>query len=106
MNTEETRIALDKITAADFQSIINQQFVFEISPEVSMEAELIEVLVLSNYSPLERSPFSITFRTQQRNEYYPQGIFTIHHPVLKSLAIFLSPKGFDGIGMRYEAIFS
>ena len=97
---------LDKITAADFMPLVNQPFYFKISPEVSLEAELIEVVVLTTYSPLERTPFSLTFRTQQRDEYYQQGIFCIEHTELKSLEIFLSPKGFDGTGMRYEAIFS
>ncbi len=106
MSTEETQMELDKISAADFQPLINQQFIFEISEEVSLEAELVEVLVLNNYSPLERTPFSITFRTQQKKEYYQQGIFKIGHPELKGLEIFLSPKGFDGVGMKYEAVFS
>lgn len=97
---------LDKISAADFQPLINQQFVFKISSEVSLEAELIEVLVLRGDSSIEREPFLLTFRTEQQQEYYQQGIFRVEHDVLHGLEFFLSPKGFDGIGMRYEAVFS
>lgn len=97
---------LDKISASDFQPFLNQPFTFIISSEISLEAELIEVLVLTTHSPLERKPFSLTFRTRQRDEYYQQGIFNVEHAELKGLEFFLSPKGFDGTGMRYEAVFS
>jgi hypothetical protein len=94
------------LTLNDFDTLINTVFTFRISDEISLDAELIEVTKLNNYSPLERNPFSIVFRTEQKNEYYQQGIFTILHPEKGDLQLFLSPLGFDNIGMKYEAVFS
>ena len=97
---------LDKISAMDFQPLLNQKFNFNISAEVSLESELIEVTEFNGYSPLERTPFSLVFRTQQKKEYYNQGIFSIEHPTHGVMDLFLSPKGFDDVGMKYEAVFS
>ena len=94
------------LTLNDFDTLINTVFTFRISDEILLNAELIEVTKLNNYSPLERNPFSIVFRTEQKNEYYQQGIFTILHPEKGDLQLFLSPLGFDDIGMKYEAVFS
>lgn len=94
------------LTSNDFDTLINTVFTIRFSDEVQLDAELIEVTKLNNYSPLERSPFSIVFRTDQKNEYYQQGIFTIVHPEKGDLQLFLTPLGFDDVGMKYEAVFS
>jgi len=94
------------LTLDDFNTFLNKVFKIKISDEIQLDAELIELTKLNNYSPLERNPFSITFRTEQKNEYYEQGIFTIVHPQKGNLELFLSPLGFDNVGMKYEAIFS
>ena len=97
---------LDKISANDFKPLLNQKLNIKISADISLETELVEIIELNGYSPLERSPFSITFRTQQKNEYYNQGIFRVEHPTIGNIDLFLTPKGFDGVGMKYEAVFS
>jgi hypothetical protein len=94
------------LTSNDFNTFLNKLFTIRISDEVLLDAELIEITKLNNYSSLERSPFSIVFRTEQKNEYYQQGIFTIVHPQKGNLELFLSPLGFDSVGMKYEAVFS
>ncbi|EJL62937.1 DUF6916 family protein [Flavobacterium sp. CF136] len=94
------------LTLNDFDTLINNVFTIRISDEVQLEAELIELTKLNNYSPLERNPFSIVFRTEQKNEYYEQGIFIVVHPEKGDLQLFLSPLGFDDVGMKYEAVFS
>lgn len=95
------------LTLNDFDAFLNKVFTIQISDEIQLNAELIEFTKLNNnYSPLEREPFSIVFRTEQKNEYYQQGIFTITHPLKGNLDLFLSPLGFDNVGMKYEAIFS
>src|SRR3954471_12820262 len=94
------------LTLNDFSAYLNKGFKIRISDEIQLDAELIEITKLNNYSPLERDPFSIVFRTQQKTEYYQQGIFTVIHPQKGNLDFFLSPLGFDNVGMRYEAIFS
>ncbi|MFB9106994.1 DUF6916 family protein [Flavobacterium gyeonganense] len=94
------------LTFNDFDTLLNTVFTIRISNEVLLDAELIELTKLDNYSPLERNPFSIVFRTAQKNEYYEQGIFTIIHPEKGHLELFMTPLGFDSIGMKYEAVFS
>lgn len=94
------------LTFNDFDTLLNTVFTIRISDEVQLNAELIELTELNNYSPLERNPFSIVFRTDQKNEYYQQGIFTIVHPEKGDLELFMTPLGFDSVGMKYEAVFS
>ena len=97
---------LDKITAGDFKPLLNEKIAIQFTPEIQLVAELIALTELNGYSPLERKPFSLTFRTEQKTEYYNQGIFIVAHPSKGELSIFMSPKGFDKVGMKYEAIFS
>ena len=97
---------LDKISANDFKALLNNELNIKISEQLNVVSELIEVTELTGYSPLERKPFSITLRTQQKNEYYNQGVFNVEHPQYGNIEIFLTPQGFDGVGMKYEAVFS
>lgn len=94
------------LTLNDFNAFLNKIFTIQISDEIQLNAQLVELTPLNNYSSLERKPFSIVFRTEQKTEYYQQGIFTIVHPQKGNLDLFLSPLGFDSVGMKYEAIFS
>lgn len=94
------------LSVNNFNSLLNKTFIIKISEEIQLDAELISATEFNSYSPLERNPFSIVFRTQQKNEYYEQGIFTIIHPEEGNLELFLTPLGFDEVGMKYEAVFS
>jgi hypothetical protein len=97
---------LATLSYQDFKGFINKTFKIKFEANVTLEAELIEVTEFNNYSPLERKPFSVVFRTNQRDEYYPQATFIIEHPEKGELSMFLSPKGSDSKGMVYEAVFS
>ncbi len=98
---------LDSLSLNDFKKFLNQEFEIKFETNITLSAQLIEVDEFSkNYSPLERIPFYIILRTFQKKEYYPQAIYTLMHPILGELPIFFVPKGFDTIGMRYEAVFS
>jgi hypothetical protein len=101
-----TKMELDKITAEDFIPMLNQQVNLRFTAEVNVVAELIEVTELEGYSPLERKPFSVVFKTEPKHEYYNQGIFDLIHPSFGEISIFLTPLGFDSNGMKYEAVFS
>ncbi|MDQ6530988.1 hypothetical protein [Flavobacterium sp. LHD-85] len=90
----------------NFNSLLNEVFIIKFSEEMQLNAELISVNEFNSYSLLERTPFSLVFRTQQKDEYYEQGIFTIVHPEEGNLELFLTPLGFDEVGMKYEAVFS
>lgn len=94
------------LTSDDFDTVLKNKFTIKITDTILLRAEVIEVTKLITYSPLDRIPFSIVFRTEQKDEYYDQGIFTIIHPEKGDLQLFLTPLGFDTIGMKYEAVFS
>lgn len=97
---------LDRITSTDFKALLHQTIQVSFTPEVTLSAEVVEVSELGGYTPLDRVPFSIVLRTVQKNEYYTQGTYTLVHPALDALPVFLVPLGADGGGMRYEAVFS
>lgn len=97
---------LDKISSEYFRPLVNQRIEVQFTHDNKLIAEVIELSELGGYSPLERKPFSVVIRTDQKNEYYNQGIFGFHHPTFGEIPIFFTPLGFDGIGMKYEAVFS
>ena len=97
---------LENITANHFNHLIGTEVSIQFTDEVILPAEVTEVVQLSGHSPLSREPFLLTFRTHQKTEYYSQGTYVVHHPEINEIIMFLSPKGFDKTGMRYEAIFS
>lgn len=97
---------LDKITSEDFKPILNQHVNLRFTTEVNVVAELIEITELEGYSPLDRKPFSVVFKTEPKPQYYNQGIFDLIHPSFGEISIFLTPLGFDKNGMKYEAVFS
>ena len=97
---------LDQITIEDFKELLNQKIPIQFTPSITLDAELIEVNLVKNYSPLERSPFSFVLRTSQKTDYYPQGSYIIKHPTLGDMYLFLVPIGLDSEGTKYQAIFS
>ena len=98
--------ALHLLSASHFQPYLGQDFRIQFSEDVAAIAQLEEVLELPGYSPLERKPFSIILQTDQQTKYYLQAIYTVEHPALGPLSVFLVPVGVKGKGMQYEAVFS
>lgn len=76
------------------------------NPEVTLEARLIEISEVKSGTHLERNPFQMVLQTQQKDEYYPQAIYTLIHPAKGDMQLFMVPLGNDGNGMRYEIVFS
>jgi hypothetical protein len=99
-------IMSDLLHVSDFAPLLNQTFSIRFTENVVLPAELIQVNEVDGYSPIERKPFSVVFRTEQKKEYYQQAITILHHPEKGDVAIFLVPLGLDSQGMRYEAVFS
>ncbi|MDQ3145892.1 MAG: hypothetical protein M3R01_02970 [Actinomycetota bacterium] len=54
---------------------------------------------------LRRVPFSLVFHAP-RDRLVPQQTWSLRHPALGELALFLVPLGPDDDGMRYEAVIS
>ena len=96
----------DLLHASDFAPLLNQVFPIRFTNEVTLPAELIQVNEVSSFTPVERKPFSIVFRTEQKTEYYEQTICILQHPEKGEIHLFLVPIGLDGQGMRYEAVFA
>ncbi len=99
-------IELKEITANDFKDLLNKNVEIIFSEKVQLEAEIIEVTQSKQNVENRRIPFSIVFRTSQKNEYFNQGIYLVNMPEMEPLEIFLVPIGFDELGMKYEAVFS
>jgi hypothetical protein len=90
----------------DFEPYLNTRMLISWSSDYILPAELIELEKLSSETNIDRTPFSIVFRTEQKNEYFKQGNCILQHPEKGDINLFLVPLGLDEKGMRYEAIFS
>ena len=97
---------LDQLQASDFSPWLNQTLQIRFSTEVSLPAELVQVRDVESYSPLERKPFAIVVRTDQKTHYFQQTVGVLEHPEKGDLTIFFVPVGFDGTGVLYEAVFA
>ncbi len=98
-------LTLIDIKASNFEKYLNQKIEIAFSDAAKLDAEIIEVTQLRDIG-VGRAPFSVIFRTDQKNEYYQQGTYLVFLPETEALELFLVPLGLDKEGMRYEAIFS
>jgi hypothetical protein len=90
------------------QPLVGQTFGMRVGPERWIDVQLVEVKDLGRRrleGPGELSSFSLLFQSGTR-DHVPQAIYTLRHPALGPLDVFLVPIGPDEVGMRYEAIFS
>ena len=55
---------------------------------------------------VKRTPFTLLFHDADTSRYAPQQVFTLRHPELGELELFMVPLGPDEQGMRYEAVIS
>lgn len=97
-------------TLERFEPLVGKTFTIEDSgPErgVSLQAVLIEARSLRDVQGAgSRSrQFSLVWRGPKGTP-LPQRIYTVHHPALGALLLFLVPLGPDVEGMRYEAVFT
>ncbi len=97
---------LDQLDISDFSPWLEQPMTIRFTPEASLSAHLIEVRPVESYTPLDRKPFAVVFRTEQKTHYFEQAICVLEHPAKGDLPIFFVPIGHDAQGVRYEAIFA
>lgn len=99
---------LDSLGKDDFDPHVGEQFQLELSDEEALALELLSTHPLSSdtVADSKRSPFSLVFRSPGEQRHAPQQIYTVRHPELGPLEIFLVPIGPDEQGMRYEAVFT
>jgi len=94
---------LEHLKAEDFSKHLNTKFKVYYSDEKVFEAELVEVLELSNDEILET--FSIIFLIPAEFG-FEQRIFKIEHPEMGTIETFIVPIRQVESGIRYEAIFN
>jgi hypothetical protein len=101
---------LDKLTSTDFSDLLNQHFQVGLESGPLIETELVSVTMLGHGTAKAqtadaREPFSLLFRGPL-TPILPQQIYQFDHPSLGNFPLFIVPVGPDGVGMRYEAIFT
>ncbi len=97
---------LDQLEISDFSPWLDQPMTIRFTPEASLRANLIQVRQVESYSPLNRQPFAIVFRTDQKTHYFEQAICVLEHPEKGDLPLFFVPVGHDAQGVMYEAVFA
>lgn len=97
---------LSQVTAAEFRALTGEPVVIHFAQNFSLPSTIVAVTELNGYTPLERSSFSVEFRTNGDHRVIAQGVFRVVHPNGKYLDIFLVPIAQDPLGTRYEAVFS
>ena len=96
---------LHELQASDFSPLLHQHLALRFHEDPALNAELLEVRERDHATPLERKPFSIVLRAEQKTHYYQQAIAVLTHPEKGDLPLFFVPIGFDGVGVLYEAVF-
>lgn len=97
-----------KLTSSDFPVDPDHDWKIVIHESIPpIQAKLSKVL---NHIPREgdfRQGFSLTFVTELKTLYYPQGTYTLIHPEFGNLPLFMVPVGKDKDGfILYEIIFN
>ncbi|MCH9646832.1 MAG: hypothetical protein K0U98_01260 [Deltaproteobacteria bacterium] len=99
---------LENVSKSDFDKYLSQNFRLEAGDE-SLDLHLSEVSALSEAArvPEGREPFSVIF-LGPKNRHLDQQIYTVSHPQLGTLEVFLVPLGpdKDNSGLRFEAVFT
>jgi hypothetical protein len=97
---------VENITIADFQPYLNQNLSIRFAPEVIQQAQLTRLSLWGSESAKFRQPFTLEFETELTQYYYLQGTFTLIHPAIGELLLFMVPIGPGKSGMRYEVVIS
>jgi hypothetical protein len=97
---------LTKFTADDFKAILTQDVQIHFLNEHSTSARVLQITDLFNYSPSDRSSFSVVFMTAGVKQAHQQGIYRISHPTFNDIHVFIVPISDGPDGVKYEAVFS
>jgi len=94
-------------TAEDFRQHLGTKFGVRVQTPRPLELELTEV---KDYTPLASEPsgmerFSLYFYGPG-DVMLKQGTFTLEHPTMGEVVLFIVPIGLDPQGFRYEVVFN
>ena len=104
--TPASHAVLATLTHEQFARCLNQTFRLQLGAAI-LDLELIhaDALGMPQGSAGQRRPFSLVFRGP-REPVLGQRTYTLEHPEMNVLDLFLVAIGPDRDGMRYEAIFT
>jgi hypothetical protein len=71
-----------------------------------LPAEILEIKKYEKYNGIERIPFSVIFKINEKNIYWHQGTYKVLYNGTESIEVFLVPIGLGVDGMLYEAVYS
>ena len=96
-----------RLTAENFRQHLGTKFGVRVETPRPLELELSEV---KDYTPQSNEPggmerFSLFFRGPG-DIMLQQGTFTMDHPSMGEVTLFLVPIGQDSQGFRYEVVFN
>lgn len=97
--------AIAALTIDDFSALTEQTLELEFAGQ-RQAANIIDVKAGTATSGMEREPFSVVIRSGAKNQHWPQGTHTLHHPEHGALDLFMVPIGPDTQGMCYEISFA
>lgn len=98
---------LDQLTAEHFTPLLDTLFTITLADGSAYPLTLIEVKITGEaINPGGRKPFSLLLCNPRADAYLPQRIYSLEHPSLGRLDLFLVPLGPDTQGMVYQAVFS
>lgn len=96
----------EELTAADFESLTDEDFKLSHDQLPEAGAKLLEVVTLGDQAgPSGRTPFSLLFACDSDAE-PEQSVFDIEHAKLGRQTVFLVPVGKDDRGLLLEAVFT
>ena len=99
------------LDASSFRPYLNETFELTNAPELQGDAHSFILIEVAEFGELEANnltgqrPFSLLF-LDPAGGYLVQRIYTLVHPTLGELAIFIVPISSDTSGTIYQAIFS
>ena len=94
------------LTFEDFSPHLDSTFAVDLG-ESSVDLTLTEAekQPVRPFPGMAREPFSLTFRSDTQ-AVLPQQMYTLSHPAMGAVEIFLVPIGRDPAGVRYQAIYN
>ena len=92
---------IEHLTSKNFLEHLQTTFQAVRPGEEALPLELIEVIDFADNPRLEQ--FSLVFRGP-RAPWLQQGTVQLEHSALGSVDLFMTPLGFDEVGMKYQAI--
>jgi hypothetical protein len=95
---------LDRITVGDFDGIEPGALKLTIGDH-QCEPKILEVKEHFPHALRSETPFTLTLATPLEWR-FPQGVYTLEHPRLGALALFMVPIGPCAEGMRFEIVFN